>query len=91
MVMGHCIMLMIVITAVIAMNMDMGVGVRMLMGVDDISMAMSMGMGMAMLMGVLQFDGVLDHKIRADNHYYQGSIELYCRSFAQNQHTECNT
>ena len=59
--MGHCAMVMLVIFVVLTMNMDMRMGVRMLMGMDSISMAVFVGMGMVMLMGVLQFDGVLDH------------------------------
>ena len=65
-------------------------GVRMLMRMDRISVAVFVDMGMIMLMGVLQFDGVFNHKICADNHYNQGNIELDCGSFTQNQHTKCN-
>ena len=84
-------MIMLVIAAVLAVNMDMCMGVMMLMGMDSIAMAMLVGMGMVMLMGVLQFDGVFNHKICADHHNYQGNIELDCRSFSQNQHTKGNT
>ena len=88
MLMGHCFMIMFVIVAVLTMNMDMRMGVRMLMGMDSISMAMFVGMGMVVLVGVLQFDGVLNHKVCADNHHNQGNIELDCRSFTQNQHAK---
>ena len=89
--MGHCFMIMFVIVAVLAMNMDMCMGMRMLMGMDSISMAVFVGVGMIMLVGVLQFDGILNHKISADNHYNQGNIELDCGSFTQNQHAKCHT
>ena len=91
MLMGHFFMIMLVIVAVLTMNMDMRMAVRMLMGMDSISMAVFVGVGMVVRMGVLQFDGVLNHKICADNHYNQGNIELECRPFAQNQHTKCHT
>ena len=90
MLMGHFFMIMLVIVAVLTVDMDMGMGVGMLMGMDSISMAVFVGMGMVMLMGVLQFDGVLNHKICADNHHNQGNIELDCRSFTQNQHAKCH-
>ena len=89
--MGYCFMIMLVVVAVFTMNMDMRMGVCMLMGMDSISMAVFMGMGMVMLVGVLQFDGVLNHKVSADNHHDQGNIELDCRSFTQNQHAKCHT
>ena len=91
MIVQHCLMFMLVIISVLAMNMDMGVCVRMLMGMDNTAMAVFVGMDMVMLMGVLQFDGVFNHKICADNHRNQGNIELKCRSFSQNQHTKCHT
>ena len=91
MLMGHCFMIMLMIFVVLTMNMDVGMSVCMLMGMDSVSMAMLVGMRVIMLMGVLQFDGVLNHKISTDNHHNQGNIELDCRSFAQNQHTKCHT
>ena len=89
--MGHVFMIMLVVVAVLTMNMDMGVGVRMFMGMDSISVAVFVGMAMVMLMGVLQFVGVLNNKISADNHHNQSNIELDCRSFTQNQHTKGHT
>ena len=89
--MRHCLMIMLMVVGVLTMNMDMRMGVGMLMGVDSISMTVFVEMGMIMLMGVLQFDGVFNHKICADNHYSQGNIELDCGPFAQNQHTKSNT
>ena len=74
-------MVMLVVVAVFTMNVDMRMGVRMLMGMDSVSMAVFVGMGMVVLMGVLQFDGVLNHKVGTDNHHNQGDIELDCRSF----------
>ena len=84
-------MIMLVVFAVLTMDMDMRMGVRMLMGMDSIAMCVFVGMGMVVLMGVLQFDGVFNHKISADNHHNQGDIELNCRPFTQNQYTKSNT
>ena len=84
----HGFMMMFVIIAVLAMNMDMCMGVRMLMGVDGISVGMFVGVRVCMLMGMLQPNGILDHKISADHHYNQGNIELDCGSFPQKQHTK---
>ena len=84
-------MIMFVIVDVLSMNMNMGMGMRMLVGMNQVSMAVFMGMGVGMLMGMLQFDRILNHKISADNHHNQGSIELDCRSFSQNQHAKCHT
>ena len=89
--MGHFFMFMIVVVAVLTVNMDMCVGVRMLVGMDSISMTVLVGMCVVMLMGMLQFNGIFNHKVGADNHYKQSNIELDCRSFSQYQHTECNT
>ena len=88
MLMGHCLMIMPVVFAVLAVNMDMGMRMRMLMGMDSRSVAVLVGMGMIMLMGVLQFYGVLDHKICAEDHDCQSRIELDRGSFAQNQHAK---
>ena len=84
-------MIMLMVVGVLTMDMDMCMGVGVLMGVDSISMDVFVEMGMIMLMGVLQFDGVFNHKICADNHYSQGNIELDCGPFAQNQHAKSNT
>ena len=92
MLMGHCLMIMLVVVDVLAVNMDMrmGMGVRMFMGMDSIPMAVLMDVSVTMLVGVLQLNCVLNHKICADNHDRQGNIELYCGSFTQNQHAESN-
>lgn len=79
--MGYGFVIMLVIFGVFTMNVDMCMGVCMLMGMDSISMAVFMGMDMGMFMGVLQFNGVFNHKVGADNHHNQGGIELDCRSF----------
>ena len=86
--MGHCFMIMLVVIAVLTMNMDMGMDMRMFVGMDSIAMTMLVSMGVGMFMGVLQFNGVFDHEVSADDHHSQGNIELDCRSFAQKQQTE---
>ena len=67
--MGHRFVVMVVIFAVFTVNMDMAMRVRMLMGMDSIAMTVFVGMGVTMLVGMLQFNGVLNHKICADNHH----------------------
>ena len=89
--MGHCLMIMLMIIDVRTMNMDMSMGVRMFVGMNGISVAMFVGVSVIMLVGVLQLNCVLNHKIRVAYHYSQGNIELDFRSFSQNQHTESNT
>ena len=76
MLMGHGVMPVAVIAAVLAVNMDVGVGMRMLVGMEGISMAVFVGMGMGVLVGVLQLDGVFDHKPGAEYHGDQSGIEL---------------
>ena len=88
MLVRHCLMIMLVIIAVIAMSVDMCVSVSMLVGMNRIAVAVLVGMSVGMLVSMLQFDGVLDHKISADEHHSQGNVKSHRRSFAQNQHSE---
>ena len=88
MVVQHCFMFVFVVVAVLAVNMNMCVDVCMLVGMNSIAMAMLVGMSVCMLMCMLQFNGILNHKIGADNHHNQGNIKLDCRSFTQKQHTK---
>ena len=81
MLIRHAFMAMPVIAAVFPMHMDMRVDMRMFVCMEQISMPVLMGVGMRMLMRMLQFDGVLNHKIGADDHQNQRNIESACRSF----------
>ena len=90
MLMRHGFVMVLVVVAVVAMNVNMGVGMGMLVGMNGITVAVFVGMGVGMLVGVLQFNGVFNHKIGADDHHNQGNIELNGRSLTQHQHTECH-
>ena len=72
------------------LTVDVGVGVAMLMGmgVYQTAMPVFMGVDMGMFMGVLQTDGVLDHKDRCKDHDDQTHIELNTRMLVQQQDTE---
>ena len=82
MLVRHFFVMMIVAVDVLAVNMDMRVCMRVLMGVRDFSVCMLVRVRMFVLVGVLQFDGVFDHEIGADDHYNQSNIELDRRSFS---------
>jgi len=88
MVVRHGFVRVFVVAAVLTVGMEMRVDMCMLMGMHEISVAVLMGMSVLVLVGVLQFDGVLDHKIRAGNHDCQSNIELDGRPFAQKQHAK---
>lgn len=69
MLVRHCFMFMLMIVDILAVNVDMGMYMGVLMGMDFITMGMFVSMRVYMLVGMLQLDGVLNHKICAYNHY----------------------
>ena len=81
MLVRHYFMRMLVIIAIFAVHVDMCMGVRMLVRMNHIAVAVFVRVGMRMLVGMLQFHGILNQKIRADNHHRQSKVELNGRSF----------
>ena len=72
----------------LTVNVCMGVAMRMHMGVYQISMPVLVVVNMVMFMGVLQTDGILDHKNSCKDHNDQTYIELNAGTLAQQQDTE---
>ena len=63
-----CIKRMIVDGFILLMDVGMGVTMRMGMGVYQIAVPVFVDVSMRMFMGVLQTDGVLDHKAGCNDH-----------------------
>ena len=61
-------MVMLVILIILAVDMDVGMDVGMLVAVNVVSVGVFVVMGMSVHVGVLQLDGVFNHKISTENH-----------------------
>ena len=72
----------------LTMNMGMVVNMFVFMGMYHFTMLVLMGVDVAMLMGMLQSDGILDHKHRGCNHNRKSNIELYSGALPKKHHTK---
>ena len=68
--------------AVTTVRVQVGMDVLMFMSMNRISVSVFVGVNMFVLVGMLQSDRILNHKIGADGHNDKRNIKLNSRSFS---------